>query len=807
MKKLLLCTVALAYVFTGQAETVTINDKGYEVTTLIDRDMGPGVRYTRLRLPAYPLNVNMLRIDMTNPYNAVETTQANDKLFGTESLVTAAKRQSREGHVALGGANANFWCVAGQSPYSDQLLGVTFNGNLRNGKIITETNCSSDKWNRGTGHTGILGITADKRAVSGTNWTWKGTVTSSTAGTANINTVNKTVRPSELGLYNSYHGATRAFRPVNQEGTNFVIAPGVSTEVYLTLADGSEWQTNGDMKFIVNEIKTQVGDGCVGDYDAVLVGRDTNAEYLGKLSVGEQIAINTSWISPDKQPVTFTNLVGGNAQVMANSELLSQNDIETYNSQVYSRTGYGTNADGTVLYIIVIDKSTDPIYGTSIGCNTRAMCAIAAMYGCTDMTNFDAGGSAEMFVNGAIVNTTTEGTPRAVANGMFAYSIAPADNVVSRIEFYDCALQAPIYSSYIPRIIAYNQYGDIVTDNLTGFTLSCPAEGGTCSGSEYTAGHIAGETTLTATYNGVTVSKKMVIIDAQPVIRIKPEIVIDNVRSYPVEVTATVGENVYTFNPAGVEWHLTGDGGATIDDNGVLRGVSNGVAELGAVVGEFTDATKVSVEIPENAKGAIFNGVQNPADWTVSKTSLSTATVTALGSDGGFSMDFTISSARAPKMTVARDCRVYSLPDAIEIQVNPGEASIKQISLTLQTANESRTKIVTHDVTLTPGVVNTLRFDVSEYGNADDLAIYPLTFKSLAVVSGDKAGVTAHVEVPAINAVYDRYANGIETVTAGYYDGASTYYNLQGQPVSGDSLVPGMYIHRTGSHAEKIIVK
>lgn len=806
MKKLLLCAVVITATFTGHTETVTINDKEYTVSTIIDRDMGPGVRYTRLRLPAYPLNVNMLRIDMTNPYNTVETTQANDRLFGTESLVAAAKRQSCEGHVALGGANANFWCVNGQAPYSDQLLGVTFNGNLRNGKIITETNCSADQWNRGTGHTGILGITADKRAVSGTNWTWKGTVTSS-AGVANINTVNKTVRPGELGLYNSYHGATRAFRPVNQEGTNFVIAAGVSTEVYLTLTQGSTWQTNGDMTFTVKDIKSQAGDGCVGEYDAVLVGRDANAEYLGKLSVGDQVTINTSWISPDKQPVTFTNLVGGNAQVMAKSELMTQNDIETYNSQVYSRTGYGTNADGTMLYIIVIDKATDPVYGASAGCNTRAMCAIAATYGCTDMTNFDAGGSAEMYVNGAIVNTTTEGTPRAVANGMFAYSIAPADDAVSRLEFYDCSLQAPIYSSYTPRIIAYNKYGDIVTDNLTGFTLTCPVEGGTCAGSEYTAGRTPGETTLTATYNGVSVTKKMLIIDAQPEIRIKPEIVIDNVRSYPVEVTATVGENTYTFNPAGVEWHLNGDGVAAIDENGVLHGLCNGVAELGAVVGEFTDATKVSVEIPEGAKGAVFNGVQNPSDWSVTKTSLSTATVTALGNDGGISLDYAISSARAPKMTAARDCRIYSLPDAVEIQINPGQATIKQISLTLQTANETRTKIVTHDVALTADAVNVVRFDMSEYGNADDIATYPLTFKSLAVVSGDKAGTTAHIEIPAINAVYDRYANGIETITPDSIANSATYYNLQGQPVSGRTLSPGLYIRRTGNHAEKIIVK
>ena len=809
MKKLILFVTALSSFATMYAETIKIGEKDYDVTTIIDRDLGPGVRYTRLRLPAYPLNANMIRVDGTNPYNSVETTQANDRLFNTESLVTAAKRQSAPGHTALAGANANFWCVATQEPYSDQLIGVTYNGNLRNGKIITETNCSADQWNRGPSHTGIVGITADNKAVSGTNWTWKGTVTSD-AGTTQINCVNKTVRAGELGLYNSYHGATRSFRPVNQEGKNFVIASGVSTEVYLSLNQGSQWNTGADMTFTVKEIKKNAGSGSVGEYDAVLVGRDANAEYLNKLTVGSQVTINTSWISPEGKPAAFTNLVGGNAQVMANSELLSQNDIETYNSQVYSRTGYGTNADGTTLYIIVIDKASDPVYGNSSGCNTRVMCNIAAHYGCTDMTNFDAGGSAEMFVGDRIVNKTTESSPRAVANGMFAYSIAPEDNTVARLDFYDCELKAPLFSSYAPRMIGYNKYGDIVTDDLKGFTLSCPAEAGTCNSAEYTAGGKAGESTLTATYNGVSVTKAITIIQAQPEIRIKPTIVIDNVREYPVEVTATVNMNTYNYNPARVKWELADNSYATIDKDGVLRGTANGTTAINAVIGDFTDASTVSVEIPDAPDKPIFSGTQNPSDWKITqKISLSAASVNALGTDGGFSMDYTVSSARAPKMTVERECRIYSLPDAIEVDINPGEAGIKQLALVVQPANVAKTiSPVTKDVTLTASQKNTVRFEVSDFVNPSDLAVFPLTFKTISIVSTDKSGTSCHVEIPAIRAIYNNYSSVQDIIAEpAATDGKSEYFNLQGQKVSGENLTPGVYIRRNNSESTKVIIK
>lgn len=87
------------------AESIQIEDSSYEITYIAERDLGPGIHYTRFRLDQFPLNVHLLKVDMTNPYNRVENTQANDKLYGTERLVSAAARQSYPGHVAVAGAN------------------------------------------------------------------------------------------------------------------------------------------------------------------------------------------------------------------------------------------------------------------------------------------------------------------------------------------------------------------------------------------------------------------------------------------------------------------------------------------------------------------------------------------------------------------------------------------------------------------------------------------------------------------------------------------------------------------------------
>ena len=44
MKKLILFVTALSSFATMYAETIKIGEKDYDVTTIIDRDLGPGVR-------------------------------------------------------------------------------------------------------------------------------------------------------------------------------------------------------------------------------------------------------------------------------------------------------------------------------------------------------------------------------------------------------------------------------------------------------------------------------------------------------------------------------------------------------------------------------------------------------------------------------------------------------------------------------------------------------------------------------------------------------------------------------------------
>lgn len=777
--------LAVGFTAVAQVDTIFINDKNYHVDVIESQDIGPGIHHYRLRIPDYPLNVNILQMDMNNPYNRIETFQASDTHFKTEKLATAYTRYKNmyDDKRPIAGANGNFWCVSSQQPHSDLLIGATYNGNLRNGQIISETNAYSDQWDGGPARTGVIAVDASKNLYI-ESMNYKGYAINEKIGSPEIIQANKIVRDNEIALYNSFYGRTKAFMPADQYKddngvSHFRLVEGVATEVYLTINEGQRWMAGQPMACTVGEVKTNAGTGTLGDYDLCLVGRGVQKDALAKLVAGDQVTINYGWSTAGGATPVIEQLIGGNAIVMANGEMTGRNDDETYNSQVYSRCAYGSSADGRTLYVVVIDKSTDPIYGTSAGCNTRVMCQIAKHYGCANLCNVDAGGSAQMMIEGKVINKTTEGTPRAVANGWFLYSVAPVDETIARLEFKDLVLQAPTYASYSPQIIAYNQYGDIVDDDFKGYTLSCDASLGSCNGTEFTAGGIAAEGLLTATYNGVTVSKTMKVVDSELSIRIKP-ILIDASREYPMEVTAMIGEEVYTYNPASINWTIENNEVISIDENGVLRGLKEGESMVVGQIGDFVDTTNVTVEI---AKAAIVPA-SDMIGWAVKGSS--GITKGALAEDG--TLSFTYGAPRAATIQITKDVKYYSLPDKLWLEFTP-TVNIKSINIDLRTPQH--TKLNKLELKPTSGEVwesgktHRIELPISELGDPADLILYPLSLHyinfTIEINSAYKGEQS--IKISELSAEYKNFAS-VENIIVGEGSGVKIYPN----PVRGESF-------------------
>lgn len=436
-------TVLMALSLNTSAETIEINGTERQYEVIKSEQPAPGVTYSRLRFTdsSFQLNVNMIVTDLSNPGCRVETWCAKESSRGIEAITSAASRLTSENLKPVAAANGNFWYCYGQNEYP------TYNYiprllSIRNGVLVTELNTGREKWDGGAKRNGAVGITSDGH-IYVDYFTPDYTLKMPTRK-MNINLCNKGVSAKyatagELGIYNSYYGRDTKFMYVEiDENKKLIIDEEAAdaTEVLLDIDEGESWMTARDISFTVKSVKKNAPAGTLGDHDLALVARGTTkAKRLAELKVGDKVQLNYSFlVTGSNVTPQFEQAICGNALVMRDGELTEHNYNEEYNSMIYSRTAYGCDADNRKLYIIVIDKSTDPVYGKSRGCTTAEMCQIARHFGCSNLANFDAGGSAEMMYDGKIINTTTEATPRDVANGLMIFSTgmsAAIDTVIS----------------------------------------------------------------------------------------------------------------------------------------------------------------------------------------------------------------------------------------------------------------------------------------------------------------------------------------------------------------------------------------
>ena len=751
MKRFILAQMLIALTATAAMAQVVIGGSEYQVDTLFMRQLGPGINNTIIRIPGYPLNVYLLEADMNNPYNRIETMQGQGTVGKTELLTNAAQRYSTPSKRVLAGCNANFWCVSGQGTSSIYMLGSPYGAVVRNDTIYTNTNNANDTWDGGPERTAGTAIDHDKNLIFG-HFTWAAQLTSSKLESPlAINKVNRRNRNNEMCLWNEAFGRTRQFE------TNWISADETGNNhtdnYYLELAEGSSWQVSKPMTFVIVKIVNDADRQTLGNYGACLTATGSFKEAMAAHAVGDTITITQGWTTNEPEIEHFTpwieNMVEGNAPVMHLGELTERNTNETYNSQVYSRTGYGCSADGKKLYMIVIDKSTHPQYGLSAGCSTTVMCQILkSLYpDVSEVVNFDAGGSAEMLASGRIINMTTESTPRAVSNGWLLESVAPADDEISMIRFAEHKVTLPIYASATPQLLAYNQYGDLINDDLKGFTLTCDEAIGTTSGETITAGGNATTGILTAFYNGITATVPIETLAAQPAIEVSPMILVDN-REWDVDVTATVNGNTYFYDAAQLGWSVDDPSIASLTD-GKIKGLKNGATQISCQIGEFLDTDSVTVEISNNPYLL--------QDWTEGWT-LSGSGAKEIELDANGNVTFTYTSSRAPYVRLSTDRTFYSLPDTIGITFN-STIPIEYLQIDArspQFTSYNYQKFTNGGNGFEPGKDYTLRLDLEQLGGADRLATFPIRLREIRFVP-DKTTATTGEHAIHIKAFYTHY--------------------------------------------------
>ena len=746
MKRLLHSFLLITLFTLNGFASITLGGNTYETDTLYRRQVGPGMVTTIVRIPDYPLNIYITETDLNNPNNRVETTLGYSTVGRSESLLNAVKRNRTATKRPIVACNSNFWCVSAEWPPREFELGTPYCSVIRNDSICVNAETNEDNWCYGPGYTGGTAISRDKTLY------FDHIIPSATITSERLNapivfeTVNRRCILNHVTLWTPAYTRTRQFETdwisTGERGNAH------TDNYYLTLKAGERWGINHDMTFVVTRIVRDADRQTLGNYDACITCSGTQAQVMATLAEGDEITVNYGMTAQGSgERPEIENMVEGIGLVMKNGELTHNNYDLDYNTKVYSRTGYGASADGKHLIMMVIDMSLSKKYGRSAGCNTETMCLIMQQL-CpyvSDITTMDAGGSAMMIVGDECISTTTEGTPRAVACGWMVEAVGEEDNTVASIAFADFKAEAPIYSSYVPKILGYNAIGELVNEDVKGFTLTCDEAIGSTEGDTFIAAGQEAHGTLTAHLGDMTATLPVTTLMAQPAIKVKP-LLIDS-RDYPIEVTATVNDKTYTYDPSKLVWSIDDPSIATIE-NGVLMPKRNGSTRLTCQIGEFNDQDSVTVEI---STVPFLNQSWN--DWTLKASG---ANDLVLSTDG--TLSFYYNSSRAPYLSLKKDITFYSLPDTIALTFN---STIPIDYVQIDARNRYFTSLNYEKYEPEGGFEAnkdyTLRINLDQMGGIDQVGTYPITLKEVKF-SPSKSAPKGDYSI-SLKALYAHYPN------------------------------------------------
>mgnify|MGYP002513493033 CR=1 FL=1 len=816
MRFIISLAAALLLSFYGYANRVEmLQGAEFTVDTLQHYKAGPGTTHTALNMRSETKNLNVFILEMDmKGYDNVEYRMeiGNDTTLTTEQISSIAKRKSNENTHYFAAVNADFYIT---TSYVPQYAGQPHMDCIMNGEIA------------GTGYLAAADYGHFFMDYNKNMWcdnpTQSFTISLPDGTVVNLPRINQDIYDNEIVLFNSKYG-----RQTRVSGC---------TDVRVRLADGESWGINRPIKLIVTAEPTTAGCTPITHNEVVISAMGAEKEaLLAKLKVGDQLTLNCNIslqdysISPDIKECS-----GGDVVILKRGKVIYE-AIRFINGRDSNnpRTMFGYNEDRSKMVWCIVDGR-----GVSTGCTYPEGADLMKILGCYDAVNVDGGGSSGMYLEPfGIVNHPSDGKERAVSNGLFAVLNAPADDVITEIRFADWSVKMPKYGNYTPIIYGYNKYGLLIDTDVNDYTLSCSSELGDIinEGSTLFAKG-DGCHMLTASLGNVTTTVPVTIEGGVPSFRLD-SVVVNSFYDYTMEVVATVAGRQMPLDNVALNWSVADNAIASIDEDGVIHGIKNGTTRVYGTVDNISDTILVKVEIPE----VRYHDAEANIDistWKLSKSGVKNQSVSALGSNG-IAVDYTISSSRNAYVRLSKELAIWSRPDSIELQLNPGNATIKQITIQATPSQGAKATNITITPSLIANAINRVQIPVSDIADTNDAGIYPLTINAISVYFGDAVNTVGRIEMPHIYGVHTTIAPdaGVEDVLIdnatstlfAYPNPASQgeiitlniHENLphkiytitgsliaseEGNTINTSNLVPGVYFITCNNLTTKIIIK
>ncbi len=734
---LILATSAVMAVAAPRAQW-TIGDKAYDVDTLIFPHLaGPGVIAAKYDIPALPLKVSVVEMDLTNPYIVMETCLGADKSVGSETPVSMAARNNRPGHEVVGAVNGDFFMT---SPTNE--VGLPLSGQVRNDELVL------------SGHNRACLVLDDNQRPYIDRLTFTGTVTCGETSFP-LNLVNRMRYAYENIAANQSILFTRSYGPVTYEasssGTMLVLRP---------KGEAFRWNANGTEQCVIEDIIEAKGSTTIPDGKAILWLKGSYANYADAMEVGNELTVSFRFtLNNGPDDVNIHQLVGGSNHIIMQNGQFKEDWAERH-----PRTAVGFNADSTRLYFVVVDGR----HMTSVGVTLLEMKGIFDALGAVTAVNLDGGGSSCILVNDEVLNHPSDGSVRAVGNGCLFVSTAPADDEIGIISFEPRCYNLSISATTGFGIWGYNQYGVLKTRDLQGCSFSCdPHVGYFDQDGFFHASSTPAAGNLYVSYNGITASQPVTIMESQWKL-VNDSVVIDGFHPYPININGISGYGLDKVDPSVVAWTSADESVCAVDERGVITAVADGQTFVGSSHPLLADSLLVRVENPKGRITTIENAPIDPATWQVTQSGGKDRIVTAL--DNGLQIDFTGSSSRSPYIKVSKSVQIWGLPDTLRLRLVPGSLQLKAVKLMVENGYGQRVQAdcaigdaageITVDVPVTD-----LCDDAAAQGNFPLNLVY-FYFTYNAVTTGQQYSL----KIPGMELVYASMPQD-ETAVAGDVNG------------------------------------
>ena len=693
MKRVLFLAIVLMVAVTGFARDMwVIGDKAYEVDTLIFPHLaGPGVTAAKYDIPALPLKVSVVEMDLTNPYIVMETCLGGEKSVASETPVNMATRNTRPGHEVVSALNGDFFMT---SPTNE--VGLPLSGQVRNDELVLSSH------NRA-----CLVLDNDNRPYID-RLTFSGRVTGGEHSFA-LNLVNRMRYAYENIATNQSFLFTRSYGPVTYDAAS-------SGKMVLLRPAGEpfRWSANGVEQCVIEDIFDAKGSTTIPDGKAILWLKGTYANQTEWMNVGDVLDISFSLkLNNGPNDVNIHQLIGGSNHIIMKDGQFMEDWAERH-----PRTAIGFNADSTRLYFVVVDGR----HLTSVGVTLKEFKGIFDALGAVTAVNLDGGGSSCILANDEVLNHPSDGPVRAVGNGCLLVSIAPEDDGIGIINFEPRCYNLSISATTSFDIWGYNQYGVLKTRDLQGCTFTCDPQVGYFDDEGYfhaVSTPAAGN--LYATYNGITATQPVTIMEAQWKL-VSDSVVVDRFHPYAININGISGYGMDKVDPSVVSWTSADEAVCTVDGQGIITAVADGQTFVGSSHPLLADSMLVRVENPKARVTTVENAPIDPDTWTINQSGGKDRVVTAL--DNGLQIDFTGASSRNPYIKISKEVQIWGIPDTLRVRMNADAMELKSLKVLVETAYGER-MTVEYPLDGTSGDI-TVDMPATDFCDAVDLGNFPL---------------------------------------------------------------------------------